>query len=247
MLYKSTLKFLLVEVGVKELLLPVVSNSYKKTLWLLRHRLPEANVIGVVEGPQADLSFMQVGEIDIPTLHNQILRTTNAIYTSIGKQPILPEVFTLDYTLNLNDFIIKYTKLFTPDELLIVLGIGHNKLFRLIAKLVVSKDITYVPVNGPGKWSYYDYYWLYEKYKSGSPRDLDIKPFVNRPNLQIKLRAHSVGFALKTKKKNVSNINVTINTEVVCTEIILSDVQRDYMITQISSVVSAILNTKENV
>lgn len=246
MLYKSTLKLLLVEVGNKELLIPIVTNSYKKTLWLLKHRAPEAKAIGIVEGPFHDINFMHVGEIDIPILHSQILRTTNAIYTSIGKQPTLPDNFDLDFNLELHDFIIKYTKIFTPDEFLVVLGIGHNKLFRTIARLIVNKDINYYPESGPGKWSFYDYYWLNEKYKGGDAKSLDIKPFINRPNLQIKIRAHSVGFSTKITKKVVSNIDVTISPPSILVEnIILSDVERDYMISQISHILGSILNKEE--
>jgi len=247
MLFKTTLKLLLVETKDKELLIPIVTNSYKKTLWLLLHREPTAKAIGIVEGAFNEINFMHVGVVDIPTLHSQILRTTNAIYTAIGKQPTLPDCFSLDYTLPLQSFIIKYSKQFTPDELLVILGVGHNKLFRTIARLVVEKVITYVPSNGPGKWSYYDYYWLNEKYKGGNPRRLDIKPFINRPNSQIKLRAHSVGFTITPTKKIVSNIAVTLNEDKQEHTLILSAVQRDYMISQISDIVTNIINNKEDV
>ena len=232
------------ETETKELLVPIVTNSYKKTLWLLKHKEPTAIAVGVIEGPASDLNFIQVGDICIRDLHNKVIRTTNAIYTSIGKQPVLPDCFTLDYSLPLEAFITKYTKMYTPDELLIVLGIGHNRLFRTVASLVVSGAITYVPENGPGKWSYYDYYWLNEKYKGGTPRNLDIKPYINRPNLQIKLRAHSVGFTTKVTKKIVSNINVTLNKDMEDTSVTLSAVQRDYMISQIVDIVTSIINNK---
>lgn len=244
MLYKSTLKLLLVELKDRELLIPIVTNSYKKTLWLLKHRAPEAIAIGVVEGPYHDINFMHIGEISIPTLHSQILRTTNAIYTAIGKQPILPDTFDLDFTLELPTFIMQYSNMFTPDELLVVLGISHHKLFKTVGHLVVDKQVVYIPENGPGKWSFYDYYWLTEKYKGNNAKDLDIKPYINRPNLQIKMRAHSVGFSTKVTKKVVSSIDVTLNEEVPSykEDIILSDVQRDYMISQISDIIGTILN-----
>ncbi len=247
MLYKTTLKFLVVEIGKQGLTIPVVSNSYKKTLWLLLHREPTTLVVGVVEGAFTEISFIHSGIVDIPTLHSQILRTTNAIYTAIGKQPVLPNRFSLDYTLPLQAFIIKYSKQFTPDELLVVLGIGHNKLFRTVARLVVEKEIIYIPNNGPGMWSYYDYYWLNEKYKSGAPRRLDIKPFINRSNSQIKLRAHSVGFTITPTKKIVSSIAITLNEDKQEHTLILSTVQRDYMISQISDIVTNIINNKEDV
>ena len=242
MLYKSTLKLLVVETETKELLVPIVTNSYKKTLWLLKHREPSAKAIGIIEGAFHDINYMHVGEINIPTLHSQVIRTTNAIYTAIGNQPTLPNCFILDYNLTLDEFIMAYTNIYTPDELLVILGIGHNKLFRTIGRMVAANEITYVPENGPGKWSYYDYYWLNEKYKGGAPRALDIKPFINRPNPQIKLRAHLVGFTTKVPKKNISNINVTINTEVVKDTVTLSEVQRDYMISQISDIIFNIIN-----
>ena len=245
MLYKTTLKLLVVETSTKELLLPIVSNSYKKTLWLLKHREPTAKAIGIVEGSFHDINYMRVGEIDIPTLHNQIIRTTNAIYTAIGNQPILPDCFDLEYALKLEDFIKAYTNIYTPDELLVVLGIGHNRLFKTIGRLVAASEITYIPENGPGKWSYYDYYWLNEKYKTGEPRALDIKPFINRPNPQIKLRAHLVGFTVKVPKKNVSNIKVTINEDIIKDTVTLSEVQRDYMVSQISDIIFNVINKGE--
>ena len=248
MLFKSTLRLLIVETDTKELLVPVVANSYKKTLWLLHHREPTARAIGVVEGPFSDISFMHVGEINIPTLHNQITRTTNALYTSIGKQPITVDTFDLDFTLSLDAFIIKYSKLFTPDEFLIVLGIGHNKLFRNIARLVVNKDITYSPGNGQGKWSYYDYYWLNEKYKASDAKNLDIKPFLNRTNLQIRQRAFAVGFTTKITKRIISGVGISIATPTTkeTKPVVLSDVQRDYMLTQITDIVNNILNKRKS-
>ena len=246
MLYKSTLRLLLVETDTKELLVPIVTNSYKKTLWLLQHREPTARAVGIVEGPFSDINFMHVGEVDISTLHNQILRTTNALYTSIGKQPTVLETFSLNYSLPLEDFIIKYYKVFTPDELLIILGIGHNRLFKTIAQLVVNDTITYIPANGQGKWSYYDYYWLNEKYKGGDARALNIKPFINRSNLQIKQRAHAVGFSNKVKKKIVSGIEVSLRFPSTSQKqkVELTAVQRDYMISQITDIINAILNNK---
>ncbi len=165
MLYKSTLKLLLVSLNNKSLLLPVVSNSYKKTLWLLLHREPEALAIGILEGSYDNLKDLNIGEVDINTIHSIILKLTNVTYTSIGKQPQLSDRFTLDYSLPIKEFIIKYTKLFTPDEFLIILGIRHSKLFKLIANLTLANDIKYSPENGVGKWSYYDYYWLHERYR----------------------------------------------------------------------------------
>ena len=247
MLYKSTLKLLVVETETKELLVPIVTNSYRKTLWLLRHREPTVRVVGIIEGPASDIGFMQVGEIDISTLLNQVIRTTNAIYTSIGTQPELPNCFELDYTKDLTEFIISYSNIFTPDELLIVLGIGHNKLFKLIGNLVEADKLNYTPLNGPGKWSYYDYFWLNEKYKGGNPRLLDIKPFINRTNLQIKLRAYSVGFNVKVKKKAVSSVNVTLQDIEECDKVKLSAVERDYIISQIIDIVSNIVNHNKGI
>lgn len=250
MLFKSTLKLLLVETPSKELLVPIVTNSYKKTLWLLKHREPEAHAVGIIEGPRDDLSFLQVGEVNIPTIHNNLIRATNAIYTAIGRQPELPDTFNLDYTLALEPFIKKYTKQFTPDELLILLGIGHNLLFKTIGSLVVAGDISYTPENGPGKWSFYDYYWLNEKYKLTDVKSLDIRPYINRPALQIKFRAHAVGFSQRNNKAskalNRTSITLTDVDNIGSSDIELSTVERDYMISQITDIVNNIINLRSN-
>ena len=245
MLFKSTLKLLIVATPEKELLVPIVSNSYKKTLWLIKHRAPEAEAIGVIEGPYYDISFMQVGEINIQALLNQVIRTTNALYTSIGKQPQLPDRHPLDYSLATESFVKKYSNIFSPDEMMIVLGISHIKLFKLIGRMVKNKAITYTPETGPGSWSFYDYFWLNEKYKGKDVKTLDIRDIINRTALQIRYRAHAVGFSVKRTKRIVSNINIELQDHCKSTEgdteVTLTDVQRDYMISQIQDVVNRII------
>ncbi len=250
MLFKSTLRLMLVETDKKQLLLPVVSNSYKKTLWLLLHREPSAKVVGIIEGPVDDMSFLQVGEVDIPNIHASVMRATNVLYTAIGREVEVPATLDIDYSLynlwDINDikrFVIKYSAVFTPDELLVILGVGHVKLFKAIGELVISKTITYVPENGPNKWSFYDYYWLHEKYKLVDVKELDIRPYINRSSLQIKFRAHSVGFTKRQqeKKKAVATGDVALIKNIDNTSIVLNEVERDYMLTQIEDIVSTIV------
>ena len=241
MLFKSTLKLLLVETPTKQLLVPIVSNSYKKTLWLLHHRDPEVKAVGVIEGRIEDMSFLQVGEVDIAKVHRQVMIATNVLYISIGKHVETPGIFVLDYSLPIEDFILRYGSMYTPDELLVLLGVGHNKLFRTIGELVVAGKLLYVPENGPNKWSFYDYYWLHEKYKLDKIKSLDIKPYINRSNLQIKFRAHAVGFTKKANtKKLVTQEDVTINmpTHNIQNKVTLTAVERDYMLSQISDTVN---------
>jgi hypothetical protein len=249
MLFKSTMRILLVETnGSRQLALPIVSNSYKKTLWLLRHREPTAVAVGVVEGPINEMSFLRIGEIDIPTVHSQVLRATNLIYTAIGRHLEVPGVFTLDYSLPLDVFIKKYHTIYTPDELLVILGIGHNKLFRTIGNMVASGSIEYTPENGPNKWSFYDYYWLNERYKLHNIKELDIRPFINRSSSQIKFRAHAVGFSKKQHigKKLVAKNDVELKAHTDITsmknEIVLTEVERDYMLSQISDIVASVIH-----
>jgi len=245
MLYKSTLRLLLVETDTKQLLVPIVDTSYKKTMWLLHHREPSAHAIGIIEGPINEMTFLQVGEVDIPTVHSKVMRATNVLYISLGGALDIPGVFVLDYSMELEDFIKTYSNVFTPDELLVVLGIGHNKLFRTVGKLVASGEITYVPQNGPNKWSFYDYYWLTEKYKLTKVAELDIRPFINRSGLQIKFRAHAVGLSKKqhANKKLVAQDAVTINKGHDISDdknsMVLSAVERDYMLSQINDVVAS--------
>ena len=261
MLFKTTLKLLLVNTKTKSLLLPIVSNSYKKTLWLLRHREDNVEAIGIIEGPYDELNGLKIGDVDVSKLHQVVMRTTNALYTSIGKQPQLPEVFDLDYSLPIEAFILKYTKLFTPDELMVILGTKHSKIFKIIGNLVKEGKITYIPDNGPGKWSYYDYFWLHERYKH--PKLLDIKHIINRSRHQIKTRALNIGITRKVSKRIVNNIPITLIENATttkclcgkpstigdqckaCASVHLTDVERDYMISQISSVVSNIISQKD--
>jgi len=263
MLFKTTLKLLLVNTDTKSLLLPIVSNSYKKTLWLLLHREPTAIAVGVIEGPYSDLSYLNIGEVDIPNLHQLIMRTTNALYTSIGKQPTLPNTFTLDYTLDMDNFIMKYSNMFTPDELMVTLGTSHNILFKRVGALVRDNKIAYEPDNGPGNWGYYDYFWLHERYKHKVL--LDIKDIIKRSRHQIKFRAYAIGLARKHKKKIVNNIDIDMADPLkqpkaskvtscicgrpivadgqckACSKVILSSVTRDYMISQIITPITNIL------
>ena len=261
MLFKTTLRLLLVNTDTKSILLPIVSNNYKNTLWLLKHRKPSAVAIGIVEGPHDDLSSLKIGEVDIAKLHQIIIRTTNAYYTSIGKQPHLPNTFELDYSLDTEVFIIKYAKLFTPDEFMVILGTKHSKIFKIIGHLVLNKKFIYVPNNGPGKWSYYDYFWLHERYRTD--KLLDIKDIINRPVHQIKTRAMSIGITRRAEKRIVSNVLIEIQPATdttakcicgrkvivdnqcgICASISLSAVERDYMESQISGIVTNILNNK---
>jgi len=249
MLFKSTMKLLLVETDDKQLLVPIVANSYKKTLWLLHHREPSAVAVGVIEGPADELSFLQIGLVDVPTIHSQILRATNILYIAIGRNIELPGVFTLDYSLPLEEFILTYKTLYTPDEFLVILGIGHNKLFKCIGDLVATGKLEYIPENGPNKWSYYDYYWLNEKYKVARRDniDLDIRPYVNRPGAQIRFRAHAVGFSRKeyANKKQVHKNDVVIidmPEYSVQDEITLTSVERDYMLSQIEDIVTSCID-----
>ncbi len=148
--------------------------------------------------------------------------------------------------------------MFTPDELMVVLGIKHSTLFNIIGKLVQANTITYSPTNGPGKWSYYDYYWLHESYKH--TKLLNIKPVINRTASQIKSRASAIGLAKKDTRRFITNISINMtdapsndnvclcgrglkegNQCKACSAVVLTEVERDYMISQINNSVTNIL------
>jgi len=248
MLFKTTLRYLLVTTSTNELLVPIVANSYKRTLWLLKHRHPEAKAIGVIEGAFADLSFLQVGAVAITNIHTKILKAPNVTYTAIGKQTTLPEVIptTLPNTREeLINYLHKYDKVFTPDDFLIILGISHSTLFKIIGNMVVNGTFTYKPESGPGKWSYYDYYWLAEVYSRPEVKIADAKKHLNRNSSQIKIRAHSVGFSKKKAKPvNVTNKPIMFtpsNSGISEERTQLTEVKRDYIISQIQNVVDSIL------
>jgi len=242
MLYKTTLKLLVVSTPSENLLVPIVHNSYKQTLWLLKHREPDAEALGTIEGAFEDINF-NIGPVNLKSMYNQIL-TDSISYTTIGKQPDLPDTYniTKDLTMPLEEFILKYNKIFTPDGMLVVLGISHTKLFKLIGELVLNKKIKYKAESGPNKWSFYDYFWLHEKYSVSDPSSFDIRPIINRNSSQIKFRAHSIKLSKKDNSKKIVKLeNIKLGTVSTShSNIELSDVDRDYMITQIHDTVALI-------